>query len=179
MEGRAVNKTQKKQMAYFHDLLESVCDEPIVALSFLFARATILDGVLRIVADSVPIPGNPVPDLPGVIVDKVREQHVERAGNRTQALCAVTATKVVAVGVTPRRAAGGMAADYWDLTLATEPLVLQRDALTVEVRRRLVSKVVIFTDDETRRRYEFEVHVFGTADFNDAFFAALATFTQT
>jgi hypothetical protein len=163
-----MNKTQRRQMAYFTSVIEPFCDEPILGLAYLFTRGAILNLVLGQVAGQIP-----VPDLPDRLVEAVHEKNVERTHGRQNALCAVTASTVTVVGVAARAAAGGLTADFWDLTVTSEPLVLRRDEVTIEVKRRLVSKVVTITDTATDKRYDFEVHVFGTADFNDAFFSAL------
>jgi hypothetical protein len=103
----------------------------------------------------------------------VREGNQKRAGGRSQALCAITESQIIVVGVAQAAAALGLAADFNRLSVSTPPLVLERAAVEVEVSKRILTRRLTVTDRATGRRYEFEVHTAGTGDFNDQFFSAL------
>jgi hypothetical protein len=173
-----INKGQRAQMAHFRSVVEPYCDEPILGLCYLFARGSIIDWALHGFAGGLP---TPVPGVPDVIVDKVkdavtdavRDQHRDKAGGRSQALCAVTEPRIVVVGVAPAPSGSGLAANFNRLTVITAPLVFERTHVGVTVSKRLLSRLVTFTDQRTQHRYEFEVHTAGTGDFNVQFFDAL------
>jgi hypothetical protein len=110
----AINKAQRKQVEQFRAMIEPFCRQPIIGLCYLFARGSILDWALHGLAGGIatPVPG--VPDvitdkIKDVVTDQVREGHQERSGGRSQALCAITESQVVVVGVAPAAAAFGLA----------------------------------------------------------------------
>jgi hypothetical protein len=168
-------------MEQFRAMIEPFCRQPIIGLCYLFARGSILDWALHGLAGGIatPVPG--VPDvitdkIKDVVTDQVREGHQERSGGRSQALCAITESQVVVVGVAPAAAAFGLAPDYNRLTVCTPPLVFDRATTGVEVSKRLLTRRLTFTDHATKRHYEFEVHTAGKGDFNNQFFDALASY---
>ena len=178
-----MNKAQRRQLDYFRTLIEPLCEGPVLGVCYLFARGSIRDWAIRGLTSGIP---TPVPGVSDVITDtikdaatdKVREGHVERAGGKSQALCAIMQDRIVAVGVAPAAAVAGLAPDYNRLTVDTEPLVFERALVGVEVSKRFLSRLVTFTDRGTDERYEFEVHTAGTGDFNNQFFDALASYLE-